>query len=162
DAKVFAFAPPAVMELGNSAGFDLFLQDRAGVGHQALTAARNQMLYLASQHPALAKVRPNGLNDEPQYQLQIDDEKARTLGVTLSDINRTLSIGWGSGYINDFIDRGRVKKVYMQGQPDSRMNPEDFAKWYVRNASGEMVPFSAFATGEWVYGSPKLSRYNGV
>jgi multidrug efflux pump len=162
DAMVFAFAPPAVMELGNSGGFDLFLQDRAGIGHAALVAARNQMLYMASQNPALANVRPNGLDDEPQYQLKIDDEKARSLGVTLSDINQTLSIGWGSGYVNDFIDRGRVKKVYLQGQPDSRMNPEDFEKWYVRSAAGVMVPFNAFATGEWIYGSPKLARYNGV
>ena len=162
DAMVFAFAPPAVMELGNATGFNLFLQDRAGVGHDVLMNARNQFLGLAAEHPALAGVRPNGLNDEPQYQLQIDDEKARVLGVSLSAINQTLSIGWGSSYVNDFIDRGRVKRVYMQGEASARMNPEDLDKWYVRNDAGEMVPFSAFASGEWVYGSPKLSRYNGV
>jgi multidrug efflux pump len=162
DAMVFAFAPPAVMELGNALGFDFYLQDRSGVGHEALTAARNQFLGLAAQSPILAGVRPNGQSDEPQYKLQIDDEKARSHGLSLSDINQTLSIAWGSGYVNDFIDRGRVKKVYMQGQADSRMNPEDFQKWHVRNAAGEMVPFSAFATGEWIYGPPKLSRYNGV
>ena len=162
DAMVFAFAPPAVMELGNATGFNFFLQDRAGVGHEALMNARNQFLGMAAEHPALAAVRPNGLNDEPQYQLQIDDEKARVLGVSLSAINQTLSIGWGSSYVNDFIDRGRVKRVYMQGEASSRMNPEDLEKWYVRNEAGEMVPFSAFASGEWVYGSPKLSRYNGV
>ncbi|NKQ09504.1 efflux RND transporter permease subunit [Pseudomonas sp. SST3] len=162
DAMVFAFAPPAVMELGNATGFNFYLQDRAGVGHDVLMNARNQFLGLAAQHPALMAVRPNGLNDEPQYQLQIDDEKARVLGVSLAAINNTLSIGWGSSYVNDFIDRGRVKKVYMQGEASARMNPEDFQKWYVRNDQGEMVPFSAFASGEWVYGSPKLSRYNGV
>src|SRR5690606_36307887 len=117
---------------------------------------------LASQHPMLAGVRPNGLNDEPQYRLLIDDEKARVLGVSLSEINQTLSIGWGSSYVNDFIDRGRVKRVYLQGEAHSRMNPEDLNKWFVRNNQGDMVPFSAFASGEWIYGPPKLSRYNGV
>ena len=162
DAMVFAFAPPAVLELGNATGFDIYLQDQAGVGHEALMQARNQFLQLAAQNPVLQRVRPNGLNDEPQYQLLIDDEKASALGVSLADINSTISIAWGSKYINDFIDRGRVKKVYAQGEPGARMSPEDLAKWYVRNASGEMVPFTAFATGKWTYGSPKLARYNGV
>ncbi|MBA1262883.1 efflux RND transporter permease subunit [Stutzerimonas stutzeri] len=162
DAMVFAFAPPAVMELGTATGFNFFLQDRAGVGHDALMAARNQFLGLAGQHPMLAGVRPNGLNDEPQYKLLIDDEKARVLGLSHSAINNALSIGWGSSYINDFIDRGRVKRVYMQGEASARMNPEDLNKWFVRNDQGEMVPFSAFASGEWIYGPPKLSRYNGV
>jgi multidrug efflux pump len=162
DAMVFAFAPPAVLELGNATGFDVFLQDRAGVGHQKLMEARNQFLGMASQSKVLAQVRPNGLNDEPQYQLEIDDEKASALGVTISDINNTLSIALGSSYVNDFIDRGRVKKVYVQGQAGARMSPEDLQKWYVRNSAGTMVPFTAFAKGEWVYGSPKLSRYNGV
>ncbi|MCQ4243335.1 efflux RND transporter permease subunit [Stutzerimonas stutzeri] len=162
DAMVFAFAPPAVMELGNATGFNFFLQDRAGVGHDALMAARNQFLGLAGQHPMLANVRPNGLNDEPQYKLLIDDEKARVLGLSHSAINNALSIGWGSSYVNDFIDRGRVKRVYMQGEASARMNPEDLNKWFVRNDQGEMVPFSAFASGEWIYGPPKLSRYNGV
>jgi multidrug efflux pump len=162
DAMVFAFAPPAVLELGNATGFDVFLQDRAGIGHDKLMAARNQFLGMAAQSKVLYQVRPNGLNDEPQYQLEIDDEKASALGLTLSDINSTLSISFGSSYVNDFIDRGRVKKVYVQGQPGSRMSPEDLKKWYVRNSAGTMVPFSAFAKGEWVYGSPKLARYNGV
>ncbi|WP_404438607.1 efflux RND transporter permease subunit [Stutzerimonas chloritidismutans] len=162
DAQVFAFAPPAVMELGNATGFNFFLQDRAGLGHEALMAARNQFLGMAAQSSVLQAVRPNGLNDEPQYQLLIDDEKARTLGISLDQINSALSIGWGSSYVNDFIDRGRVKKVYMQGAAPSRMGPEDFDKWFVRNDQGEMVPFSAFGSGKWVYGSPKLSRYNGV
>ncbi|NMY36569.1 MULTISPECIES: efflux RND transporter permease subunit [Pseudomonas] len=162
DAMVFAFAPPAVMELGNATGFDVYLQDRAGIGHEKLMQARNQFLGMASQSKILAGVRPNGLNDEPQYQLEIDDEAARALGVGLSDINNTLSIGLGASYVNDFIDRGRVKKVYLQGEADSRMNPEDLKKWYVRNDEGTMVPFSAFAKGKWIYGAPKLSRYNGV
>ncbi|MBA4362179.1 MAG: hydrophobe/amphiphile efflux-1 family RND transporter [Pseudomonas sp.] len=162
DAMVFAFAPPAVLELGNATGFDVFLQDRAGIGHDKLMEARNQFLGMAAQSKVLYQVRPNGLNDEPQYQLEIDDEKASALGLTLTDINSTLSIALGSSYVNDFIDRGRVKKVYVQGQPGSRMSPEDIKKWYVRNAAGTMVPFSAFAKGEWIYGAPKLSRYNGV
>ena len=162
DAMVFAFAPPAVMELGNATGFDVYLQDRAGIGHEKLMQARNQFLGMASQSKILAGVRPNGLNDEPQYQLEIDDEAARALGVSLTDINNTLSIGLGASYVNDFIDRGRVKKVYLQGEADSRMNPEDLKKWYVRNDEGTMVPFSAFAKGKWTYGAPKLSRYNGV
>jgi len=162
DAMVFAFAPPAVLELGNATGFDVFLQDRAGIGHEKLMAARNQFLGMAAQSKVLSQVRPNGLNDEPQYQLTIDDERASALGVTISDINSTLSIALGSNYVNDFIDRGRVKKVYIQGQPGARMSPEDLKKWYVRNSAGTMVPFSSFAKGEWIYGSPKLARYNGV
>lgn len=159
---VFAFAPPSVLELGNATGFDLFLQDQAGVGHEVLLQARNKFLMLAAQNPALQRVRPNGMSDEPQYKLEIDDEKASALGVSLADINSTVSIAWGSSYVNDFIDRGRVKRVYLQGRPDARMNPDDLSKWYVRNDKGEMVPFNAFATGKWEYGSPKLECYNGV
>ncbi|WP_179298439.1 efflux RND transporter permease subunit, partial [Halopseudomonas pelagia] len=162
DAMVFAFAPPAVMELGNATGFNLFLQDNAGVGHDTLMQARNQLLGMAAQHPALMAVRPNGLEDEPQYQLTVDDEKARVLGVSLAEVNSTQSIAWGSSYVNDFIDRGRVKRVYLQGEASARMGPDDLGKWFVRNSSGEMVPFNAIASGEWIYGSPKLSRYNGV
>ena len=162
DAMVFAFAPPAVLELGNATGFNFFLQDRAGVGHEQLNAARDKFLELANNNPVLTRVRANGLYDEPQYQLQIDDEKARAHGVSLADINNTVSIAWGASYVNDFIDRGRVKKVYLQGVPEARMNPDDLGKWYVRNDQNEMVPFSAFASGEWVYGAPKLARYNGV
>ncbi|QXI29831.1 efflux RND transporter permease subunit [Pseudomonas vanderleydeniana] len=162
DAMVFAFAPPAVLELGNATGFDVYLQDRAGIGHEKLMEARNQFLGMAAQSKVLAAVRPNGLNDEPQYQLSIDDERASALGVSLSDINNSLSIALGGSYVNDFIDRGRVKKVYIQGKSAARMSPEDLQKWYVRSSSGTMVPFSAFAKGEWVYGSPKLARYNGV
>ncbi|KPX86774.1 efflux RND transporter permease subunit [Pseudomonas meliae] len=162
DAMVFAVVPPSVLELGNATGFDVYLQDQGGVGHDKLMEARNQFLGMAAQSRILAGVRPNGLNDEPQYQLIIDDERASALGITLSDINNTLSIALGGSYVNDFIDRGRVKKVYIQGDAGARMTPEDLKKWYVRNSSGEMVPFSAFASGKWTYGSPKLSRYNGV
>jgi len=162
DAQVFAFTPPSVMELGNATGFDLQLQDRAGIGREALLAARNQLLAKAAAHPALRSVRPNGLEDAPQYQLDIDREKARALGLSIADINSTLSTAWGSSYINDFIDRGRVKRVYMQGEASARMLPEDLGKWYVRNASGQMVPFSAFTSAHWTSGPQKLGRYNGV
>ncbi len=162
DAMVFAFAPPAVLELGNASGFDLQLQDQGGVGHEALMAARNQLLGMAAQNKALVGVRPNGQEDTPQYKITVDQQKATALGLTVADVNKVLSVGWGSAYVNDFVDRGRVKKVFMQGQPDSRMAPEDLNKWFVRNASGDMVPFSAFAHGEWIYASPRLERYNGL
>jgi multidrug efflux pump len=162
DAMVFAFAPPAVLELGNASGFDLQLQDQAGVGHDALMAARNQMLGMAAKNPVLMAVRPNGQEDTPQYKITVDQQKATALGLSIADVNKVLSTAWGSAYVNDFVDRGRVKKVYMQGQPDSRMSPEDLGKWFVRNADGEMVPFSAFSTGRWIYASPRLERYNGL
>ena len=162
DATVMAFVPPAILEMGNAMGFNLYLQDNSGVGHAALMEARNQFLQLANQHPKLRAVRPNGKDDEPQFQVNIDDEKARALQVSIASINETMSAAWGSMYVNDFIDRGRVKRVYIQGEDTARISPEDFEKWYVRNALGEMVPFSAFATGEWVFGSPKLERYGGI
>jgi len=162
DSMMFAVVPPSVLELGNATGFDLYLQDQGGVGHEKLMEARNQFLGMAAQSKILAGTRPNGLADEPQYQLELDDEKTRALGLSIADINTTISTALGSSYVNDFIDRGRVKKVYVQGIPSARMSPEDLDKWYVRNSSGTMVPFSAFATGKWVYGSPKLERYNGV
>jgi multidrug efflux pump len=162
EAMVFAFAPPAVMELGNASGFDLQLQDQGGVGHEALMAARNQLLGMAAKNPLLMAVRPNGQEDTPQFKLDIDQQKATALGLTVADVNKVLSVGWGSSYVNDFVDRGRVKRVYLQGAPESRMAPEDLNKWFVRNAQGEMVPFSAFASGRWIYASPRLERYNGV
>ena len=162
DGNVIAIVPPAILELGNAKGFDLYLQDRTGLGHARLMEAREQFLALAAHDPRLMNVRPNGLNDEPQYQVKIDNEKARALQVSISDINQTMSSAWGSAYVNDFVDRGRVKKVYVQGEIASRISPEDFDKWYVRNANGEMVKFSSFASGYWTYGSPKLERYNGV
>jgi multidrug efflux pump len=162
DAMVFAFAPPAVLELGNASGFDLQLQDIGGVGHEALIAARNQLLGMASKSPLLMGVRPNGQDDTPEYKVSIDQQKAAALGLSLAEVNKTLSIGWGSSYINDFVDRGRVKKVFMQGQADSRMVPEDLGKWFVRNADGAMVPLSAVSSGRWSYASPRLERYNGL
>jgi len=162
DAQIAVFAPPAVLELGNATGFDFQLQDQAGLGHDALLKARNQLLAEASQSPLLTAVRPNGIEDAPQYQLNIDREKARALGVSISAVNQTLSTAWGSSYVNDFIDRGRVKKVFVQGEASARMLPQDLDKWYVRNNEGGMVPFSAFASAEWTYGPQKLNRYNGV
>ena len=161
DAMVFAFAPPAVIELGNATGFDVQLQDRGALGHEALINARNMFFGMAMQDKRLVGVRPNGQDDMPEYKLDIDQAKANALGVSLSEVNDMLSTAWGSSYVNDFIDRGRVKKVYMQGEARSRMLPEDLNKWQVRNKSGEMVPFSAFATAHWAYGSPRLERYNG-
>jgi len=161
-AKIYALLPPSVMELGNATGFDFFLQDINGQGHEALIAARNQFLMQASQDPRLVAVRPNGMEDEPQYQLIIDDERARALGLSLNDINDTLSAAWGSSYINQFLYQGRVKKVYIQGRASSRVTPEDMKQWYFRNSSNQMVPFSAFGGGNWVYGSPRMERFNGV
>ncbi|AEX50763.1 RND efflux system inner membrane transporter [Rahnella aquatilis CIP 78.65 = ATCC 33071] len=162
DARVFAFVPPAVMELGNATGFDFFLQDTNGKGHEALMAARNQFLQLASQDKRLTAVRPNGMEDEPQYQLEIDDERAQALGLSLDDINNTLSAAWGSAYVNQFMYNDRVKRVYIQGKAASRVTPEDLNNWYFRNSSGDMVPWSAFGSGKWVYGSPRYERFNGV
>ena len=153
---------PAMPELGVSAGFNIQLKDASGQGHEKLIAARNAILGMAAQDKRLAGVRPNGQEDTPQYQINIDQAQAGAMGVSIADINTTMSMAWGGSYINDFVDRGRVKKVYVQGEANTRMMPEDLNKWYVRNSSGTMVPFSAFATGEWTYGSPRLERYNGV
>ncbi len=161
-ANVYAFLPPAVMELGNASGFDLFLQDRAGLGHEALMQARNQLLGMAAKNPSLMAVRPNGMEDTPQYQIDIDQARAGAFGLSQAEINTTLSTVLGGSYVNDFIDRGRVKKVYVQGDAPFRMMPEDINLWYVRNTKGDMVPFSAFSSGRWTYGSPRLERYNGM
>lgn len=161
DAMAFAFFPPPIRELGNASGFDFQLIDRGGLGHEALMNARNQVLGAAAQNPMLMGVRPNGLNDVPQYKINIDSEKASALGLSLSDINRTLQIAWGSSYVNDFVDKGRIKRVYVQADAPGRMMPEDLSKWYVRNGAGQMVPFNTFSTAEWTYGSPKLERFNG-
>ncbi|MBZ9889560.1 efflux RND transporter permease subunit [Mesorhizobium sp. BR1-1-3] len=161
DAQVFALAPPAIQGFGNTNGFDFYLQDVNGAGHDALIQTRNQLLALAGQNKMLANTRPNGQEDQPQFSVDIDQEKASALGVSLADINNTLSTAWGSDYVNDFIDRGRVKPVYLQSDPNFRMQPEDLDKWQVRNASGAMVPFSAFASSHWTFGSPRLERYNG-
>ncbi|MGE5338186.1 MAG: efflux RND transporter permease subunit [Gemmatimonadota bacterium] len=162
DAIAFAIVPPAVLELGTANGFDMYLQDRAGAGHAALMAARNELLGMAAKEPTLAAVRPNGQEDTPQYQVNVDTVRAGALGLSVGDINQVLSAAWGSAFINDFVDRGRVKKVYMQADAPYRMLPEDLDKWYVRNAQGDMVPFSMFARGKWTYGSPRLERFNGA
>ncbi|WP_295380934.1 efflux RND transporter permease subunit [uncultured Pseudacidovorax sp.] len=160
-ARVFAFAPPAVAELGNATGFDLMLQDRANLGHDALMKARNQLLAELSADKRLVAVRPNGQEDAPEMKLSIDPQRAEALGLSIADINATLSTAWGSSYVNDFLDRGRVKKVMLQADAPYRMQPSDIDRWYVRNASGAMVPFTAFATASWASGSPRLERYNG-
>jgi multidrug efflux pump len=162
DGLAFAFSPPAVVELGQANGFDFQLQDRGGLGHEKLMEARNQLLGMAMKNPKLIAVRPNGQDDSPQFKLDIDDVRAGALGVSLADVNSVLATAWGSSYVNDFIQNGRVKKVYLQSEAKYRMLPEDINSWYVRNSSGEMVPFSAFATAHWQYGSPRLERYNGI
>jgi len=162
DGMAFAFSPPAVVELGQANGFDLQLQDRGGLGHDKLMEARNQLLGMAMQNPKLVAVRPNGQEDTPQFKLDIDDVRAGALGVPLADVNSVLATAWGGSYVNDFIQNGRVKRVYLQSDAQFRMLPEDINKWYVRNKDGEMVPFSAFSTARWQYGSPRLERYNGI
>jgi multidrug efflux pump len=162
DGLAFAFAPPSVRELGNSAGFDFYLKDNRGQGHEALTAVRNQFLFMASQDRLLANVRPNGQEDAPQFRLDIDPQKAMSLGLAVSDVNSTLSVAWGQLYIDDFLDRGRVKHVIVQADAPFRMLPEDFSRWFVRNRDGHMVSVASFANSHWEYGSPRLERYNGV
>ncbi|MCB1889175.1 MAG: efflux RND transporter permease subunit, partial [Rhodocyclaceae bacterium] len=161
EAMVFAFVPPAVIELGTSGGFSMQLQDRAGLGHEALLAARNQLLGLAGKDPRLVGVRPNGQEDTAQLKLDVDLQKAGALGVSADAINATLATAWGGTYVNDFVDRGRIKRVYVQGDAPARMAPEDMARWYVKNSGGEMVPFSAFTTSRWTYGPQRLERFNG-
>ncbi|MBR9729088.1 efflux RND transporter permease subunit [Shewanella intestini] len=161
DAFVFAFVPPAVIELGTANGYDMYLQDRSGQGHEALIAARNQLLGMAAQNPNLVGVRPNGQEDAPMYEINVDQAKVRALGIDIDNVNSVLGTAWGGSYVNDFIDRGRVKKVYVQGDAKYRMQPSDLDTWYVRNSAGEMVPFSAFSTGKWTFGSPQLQRFNG-
>ncbi|TAM12872.1 MAG: efflux RND transporter permease subunit [Nevskiaceae bacterium] len=161
DAQIITFAPPAVLELGNATGFDFELMNQSGMSHADLLKARNQLLGMARKSPVLANVRPNGLDDTPMYQLDIDWLKADALGVTPTAINDALQDAYGSTYVNQFIEGGRVKKVYVQGDAPFRMLPHQLGDWYVRNTTGGMVPFSAFAGGHWTYGSPKLERYNG-
>lgn len=162
EAMVFAFNLPSIPELGTASGFNLYIQDRGGLGHEGLLQARNQLLGMAAQEPMLAGVRPNGLEDTSQLRIDVDYEKAKALGLSISDINSTLSNAFGTTYVNDFVDRGRVKKVYLQGIPEARMTPADIGKWYVRNANGEMVSFSSFSTTHWDFGPQRLERYNGV
>ncbi len=162
EGLAYAFNIPAIPELGTASGFDLYLMDNGGAGHDALTKVRQDYVYAAQQSPLLMQVRANGMDDTPQFKLHLDYEKALALGLSVSDINTTLSVAWGSYFVDRFIDRERVKKVYIQAEPDSRMTELDLNKWYVRNNQGEMVPFSAFTTTSWTYGSPRLERFNGV
>ncbi len=162
DGMAFAFVPPAAIELGFANGFDMELQDCNGLGHDKLMAARNQLLGMAMKNPKVAAVRPNGQDDTPQFKLDIDDVRAGAMGVSVDDANSVLATAWGGAYVNDFIQNGRVKKVYVQSAPGYRMAPEDLGDWYVRNKSGKMVPFSSFATGRWEYASPRLERYDGI
>ncbi|MDT8423125.1 MAG: efflux RND transporter permease subunit [Desulfuromonadales bacterium] len=161
DGMAFAFVPPAVIELGQANGFDLQLQDRGGLGHDTLMAARNQLLGMAAANPKLVAVRPNGQNDAPQFRLDIDDVRAGALGIPIAEINSLLATAWSGAYVNDFLQNGRVKRVYIQGEAPFRMQPEDLGRWHVRNNQGDMVPFSAFTSAHWEYGSPRLERYNG-
>jgi multidrug efflux pump len=161
EANAFAFNLPPIPELGTASGFDFYLQDRANLGHERLIEIRNQLLGMAAQDPALMGVRPNGMNDTAQFQVKIDYDRVLAQGLDIDDINDALSIAWGSAYIDDFIDRGRVKKVYLQADAPFRMTPEDLNLWHVRNSDGDMVPFTAFASTQWSYGSPRLERYNG-
>jgi len=160
EAMVFAFPPPAVVELGNATGFDFQLQDRGGLGHEKMLAARNQLLGMAAQDPRLIRVRPNGMEDVPEYRIDVDWDKAGILGIPISSIHNTIAAAFGSAYVNDFIQAGRVKRVFVQADAPYRMLPNDLKKIYVRNSMGKMVPFSSFAAGRWTLGSPKLERYN--
>ena len=161
DGLIFALVPPAVQELGNATGFDAQLVDTGGIGHEKLVQARNMMLGMAMQDKRLAQVRPLSLDDAPQLKVKIDEDKARALGLDLADVNSTIATAWGGGYINDFIDRGRVKRVYVQADAPYRLSPEDVGDLYVRNGTGQMVPFTAFATLEWANAPVQLTRYNG-
>ena len=162
EAQVFALAPPAIQGMGTATGFDLQLQDAGNLGHEKLLEARNMLLGMAAQSKDVTGVRPNGLEDSPQLKVNVDYNAANAMGGAPSTVNSVLSTAWGSSYVNNFLDRGRVKKVYVQGEPDSRTTPDDINKWYVRNNQGEMIPFSSFATTEWQYGSPNLNRYNSL
>ncbi|MBL8260011.1 MAG: efflux RND transporter permease subunit [Candidatus Competibacteraceae bacterium] len=162
DARAFAFPPPPVPELGRASGYAFYLKDNIGLGHEALLAARNQLLGMAAQSKLLVRVRPNGQEDTPQLRIEVDVQKAAALGLSMADINATLATAWGGSYIDDYLDRGRVKRVYLQADAPFRMTPEDFDRWSVRNSAGEMTPVSSIATSRWSYGSPRLERYNGV
>ena len=160
-AMVVAFQPPPILELGLVAGFQLELEDRAGLGHERLLQARDELIANAAKSPVLAKVRPGGLEDRPEYKLVVDDSKAAAFGLALDDVNTSISSTWGAAYVNDFLDKGRTKRVFLQADARYRMQPDDLARWYVRNATGEMVPFSAFTTGHWTLGAQRLDRFNG-
>lgn len=161
EGMVFAFGPPAVLELGNATGFDLYLKDNVGMGREKLYEARNQLLGMAAQNPHLIAVRPNGQEPAPVLEVKIDKQKAEALGLSIDDVNQSLSVAWGSAYVDDFIKNEKVKKIYVQSEAEFRMTPENFNDWYVRNQDGEMIPVSSFISTQWVKESPKLERYNG-
>jgi len=161
DGMIFAVIPPSVQELGTATGFDFELTDLGGIGHERLAAAQGQLLGMAMQDKRLAGVRPNTIPDQPQLKVDVDQDKAQALGLNIADVNTTLSAGWGSAYINDFIDRGRVKRVYLQADTPFRLKPEDLTNFYVRGVNDQMVPFSAFATSRWQAAPVQLTRYNG-
>lgn len=162
NAQIFAIVPPPVRELGNASGFDMYLQDASGQGHEALMAAQGQLLGSANQQPDLAGVRPNGLSDSPQFNVDIDYQKAQALGVQPGDVTNLLSVAFGGSYVNDFLDRGRIKRVYVQGEADARMQPEDLGQWRIRNSNGGMTPVEEIVNTNWTYGSPQLQRFNGL
>jgi multidrug efflux pump len=161
DGQVFILVPPAVPGLGSSSGFDLQLEDRGGLGHQGLVAAQNQLLQMAAKDPILAGVRPNNQLDTPQLHLDVDLAKASALGLNLADVDTTFATAWGGLFVNNFVDRGRVKRVFLQGDAPFRSRPEDVGDWFVRGGAGTMAPFSAFATTDWTAGPAQLGRYNG-
>ena len=161
DAQVFVLVPPAVQSLGNSSGFDLELEDQGGLGHERFAKAKDELIDMASKDPILSRVRFNGLDDTTQLHVDIDQSKAKALGVDIADVNDTLSTAWGSSFVNNFIDRGRVKQVYMQADAPFRTSPEDIGRWFVRGSGGDMAPFSAFASWRWITGPAQLTRYNG-
>ena len=162
EAFVFAINPPSIPALGVASGFNFQLQDRSGMGHEALMGATYQILGQANQHDMMSQVRYSGLPDAPQFDLKVDHQKALAMGIPVSEINSTMAVAWGSSYVNDFLDRGQIKRVYVQADAPYRMLPDDITDWYVRNTSGEMVPFSSFSEGNWTYGAQQLQRYNGV
>ena len=162
EATVFTIIPPAISGLGNASGFDLMIQDTGNLGHEGLLEARNQLLGMAAQNDRVSGVRPNGQEDAPQLKVNINQEQAAAYGLSMGNINSVISTAWGSSYINDFVDRGRIKRVFIQGEPDSRTNPSDIGKWYVRNDTNDMISFDAFSNSEWKNGSPNLTRYNSL
>ena len=162
DARIFAIAPPPIRELGNANGFDMYIQNTAGLSQEDFVAARNAALGAAAQNPVLAGVRPNGLEDGPQFRIKLDYQKAQALGVSTADATSLLSVAFGGTYVNDFIDRGRIKRVYVQGEAGSRMQPDDIADWQVRNDQGGMTPLQEITNTSWEFGSPQLQRFNGI
>ena len=162
EANIFPIVPPPIQEMGNSSGFDLYIKNTGGLSHEEFLNARNQLLGMASQDPRLMGVRPNGSDDGPQFNMHLDYQKSQALGVSVGDATSLLSIAFGGTYVNDFLDRGRIKRVYVQGDADDRMQPDDVSNWFARSNTGEMVPLDEIVSGEWSYGSPQLQRFNGV